>query len=768
MRPPTKHFSLTLLHSSTKTWAIPFSSSTTSLNTNTLKTSLLHINPRTSFTAYVETCNTLLKSCSTLGRIQAGTTLHGHVIKMGISSDKYIAIKLLNMYLTCKRTREVDRILDEFGGFNLVAWNYMIAAKFQEGEVDDACKVFDEMPERNEVSWSSLISGLMRYGRVEEAVLYFDRNPFRDVVSWTAMMNGFVQNGLNVEALKLFREMLEFSVVPNAVTFTSVIKACIRLSDFVFAKSLLGLIVRCGFENNVSICNSMITLSLRMGEMGIAKKVFNEMEERDVVSWTSILDVYIEMGEMEEARRIFEKMPQKNEVSWSAMIARYSQNGNAEEALNLYRQMILQGFKPNLSCYSSILTSSAILAELQLGMCIHGHTIKNGMEREAFIGTPLIDMYSKCGKIEDGRSVFDSISEKNVVSWNSMISGCSVNGQLEEAEILFEKLPNRNISSWNTMISGYIYNQHCCRALEVFREMLLSGEIPNEITLSSVLSACASLASLEKGKGMHGKIIKLGLQYKVYMGTALTDMYAKSGDIDSSRKVFNRMHEKNEISWTAMIQALAENGFAEESVHLFEKMEKTSAVIPTDLMFLAILFACAHCGLVDKAFGYFESMEKVYGIKPRGRHYTCMVDLLARSGRLSEAEAFIKAMPFQPEANAWASLLSACSRYNNEEMAKRTARKLWEFANESSVGHILLSNIYASAGRWSDVSKIRKLMKEKKLRKTGGCSWVEVKDQVHSFYSEDGAHSQSPEIYGILKHLMSEMVPVQVYLSYSD
>ncbi|KAF5204800.1 Pentatricopeptide repeat-containing protein [Thalictrum thalictroides] len=742
-----------------------FTNLTTSLKIKDMKRAIVsvsQIHRRTSLTAYVENCNSVLKTCSTQGWIQEGRSIHGHLIKMGISSNKYVAIKLLNMYLNCKRTVDVNEILAEFGGFNLVAWNCIISAKFREGDVDEACHLFDEMPEKNEVSLSSLIAGLMRYGRVDESISYFENNPFQDVVSWTAMINGFVQNGFDFEALKVFRKMRECGIMPNAITFTCVIKACIGLREFVYGRSLLSLIVRYGFDHNVSVCNSLITLSLRMGEIKLARRIFDEMEERDVVSWTSFLDVCVEMGELTEARQIFEKMRERNEVSWSTMIARYSQSGDAKskEALKLYNQMVLDGLKPNLSCLSSIISASATLLDLRLGKNIHGHMIKMGMEAEVFVGSPLIDMYCKCGKTEDGRRVFDSILERNVVSWNSMMSGYSLNGQLQEAEELFERLPKRNSVSWNTMISGYLQNKHYDKVLVVFSKMLSSGETPNGFTFSSILSACASLASLGKGKNIHGKILKLGIQYEVFLGTALTDMYAKSGDIESSRKVFNRMTEKNEVTWTAMLQALAENGFADESLNLFEEMKRTSAVAPTELMFLAVLFACSHCGLVDKAFKHFESMERVYNLKPKNRHYTCMVDLLARSGRLREAEELINDIPFQPEANAWASLLSACSTYKNEEIAERTVTKLWELANENAAGYVLLSNIYASAGRWSDVMKVRKLMKEKKLKKTGGCSWVEVRNQVHYFYCEDGNHSQSSEVYGILELLMCEMVTV--------
>ncbi|OVA19864.1 Pentatricopeptide repeat [Macleaya cordata] len=747
-RPPNSRQFLSNLSSTTLT---------TSLKTNNKKLdvgSLSSINPRTAFKAYVETCISLLKTYLNQSWIKQGRTLHGHLIKTGISSDRYVAIKLLIMYLNCKRSDEVNEILREFGGFDLVAWNCMINAHIQNCNIEEARRIFDEMPERNEVSYSTLIAGFMRLGRVDESISYFEKNPFQDVVSWTTMISGFVQNGSNLEALKLFEKMLEFGIIPNAITFTCVVKTCIGLKDFGFGRCLLGLIVKYGLKSNLSVCNSLITLHLRMGDIESARKVFDQMEERDVVSWTAILDVYVEMGNLVEARRIFDEMPERNEVSWSAMIARYSQNGDAEEALKLFHLMVLDGYKPNISCFSIVLTALASLEALPLGTNIHGHLIKIGMEEDVFIGSSLIDMYCKCGKTEDGRRVFDSLSEKNVVCWNSMASGYSLNGKLEEARELFDRIPKKNTVSWNTMISGYVQNEQCDKVFEVFDEMLFSGGIPNGSTFSSVLRACASLASLEKGKNLHGKIIKLGIQYEVFMGTALTDMYAKSGDIESSRKVFNGMHEKNEISWTAMIQGLADNGFGEEALVLFEEIEKTSAMAPTvvtELIFLAVLFACSHCGLLEKGFRYFESMERVYGIKPRGKHYTCMVDLLARSGRLNEAEEFIKVMPFQPEVNAWAALLSGCSIYKNEDIAERTVKKLWELAEENSAGYVLLSNIYASAGRWTDVSKVRKLMREKRLKKIGGCSWIELRNEVHSFYCEDGCHSQSADIYAILE-----------------
>ncbi|KAL5793219.1 hypothetical protein ACOSP7_001813 [Xanthoceras sorbifolium] len=722
-----------------------------------MKTTMKKINPKKIFNCYIGKCLSRLKNITSQNLVTQGSAVHGHLVKQGVSNERYITIKLLVMYLNSHKIVEANEILKDFNGFDLVVHNCMINANIQWGNLDQARRLFDEMPERNEVSWTTLISGLMKNGRVEESMRYFARNPFQNVVSWTAAISGFVQNGFSFEALKLFLKLLESGVKPNEVTFTSIVRACAELGDFQLAMSFVGLIVKAGFEKNVSVSNSLISLCLKMCEIDLARRVFNRMEKRDVVSWTAILDMYVEMGDLAEARRVFDEMPERNEVTWSAMIARYSQGGYHEEALKLFRQMVLDAFKPNTMCFSTVLSALSNFEALRPGMNIHAHVMKIGIVEDVFISSSLVDLYSKCGKTKDGRLMFDSIMGKNVVTWNSMIGGYSLNGEMEEAKKLFDIMPQRNDVSWSGIIAGYLEHKQFDKVFEVFNGMLLSGQIPNKSTFSSLLCASAGLASLEKGKDLHGKVIKLGFEYDIFVGTALTDMYAKSGDIESAKRIFDRMPEKNEISWTVMIQGLAESGFVEESLILFEEMEKTS-VAPNDFMLLSVLFACSHSGLVDKGLQYFNSMETVYHIKPKEKHYTCVVDMLSRSGRLSEAEDFINSMPFQPEYNALAALLSGCKTYKNEEIAERTTKKLLELVDKNSSGYVLLSNIYASAGRWVDVMNVRKLMREKGLKKSGGCSWIEVRNQVHSFYSEDGTHYQSAELYGLIELLRSEML----------
>ncbi|KAJ8750112.1 hypothetical protein K2173_014027 [Erythroxylum novogranatense] len=725
-----------------------------------LKT-LLPLKPEKNFKSYVETCVSILKNLTNQWAVTQGSVLHGHLLKKGVFSERYIAVKFLIMYLNSRKSAEANEIVKEFNGFDVIVHNCLISANLKGGNLDKARKLFDEMPERNEVSWTALISGFMRYGKVEESMWYFERNPYQNVVSWTAAICGFVQNGFSFEGLKLFLKLLESGVRPNKVTFTSVIRACAELGDFKMGMSILGLIVKTGLESNVSVSNSLITFFFRMAEITLARRVFDEMKERDVVSWTAILDIHVEMGDLLEARRIFDEMPERNEVAWSAMIARYGQSGYPEESLELFRRMVEEGVRPNVFCFSFVLSALASMKAMGTGMSIQGHLIKTGMGKDVSCSISLIELYSKCGEIKDARVVFDLILQKNVVSWNAMISGYSLNGKIEEAQKYFSIMPARNNVSWSIMIAGYLDNKEFDKVFEVYNEMLLVGESPNKSTFSSLLCACASIPSLEKGKDLHGKAVKLGFQLDVFVGTALIDMYAKAGDIESSKLIFNSMPKKNEISWTAMLQGLAESGFVEESLKLFQEMERSSSVSPNELMLLSVLFACSHSGLVDKGLEYFNSMETVYGIKPKARHYTFVVDMLCRAGRLSEAEDFIESMPFQPETNAWAALLSGCKTYKKEVLAEKVANKLSKMAEKNPAACVLLSNIYASSGRWKDVVNVRKLMKEKNLKKSGGCSWVELRNQVHSFYSEDGSHSQSADIRDILELLRFEMRPFQ-------
>ncbi|XP_037422324.1 pentatricopeptide repeat-containing protein At2g13600-like [Triticum dicoccoides] len=724
------------------------------------------------FKSYAETCATLLRLCratatshaapasssSSSDRLPLALSLHAHTVRSGVAADRSVASHLLTTYAAFARAAERDRAFGDCVAADAACsftYDFMVSEHVKAGDIASARRLFDGMPERSVVSYTTMVDALMKRGRVAEAVELYEQCSSGSVAFFTATISGFVRNELHHNALAVFRKMVSCRVRPNGITFVCMIKACVGAGEFGLAMSIVGLAIKSNFfESSIEVQNSLITLHLRMGDADAARKVFDEMDVKDVVSWTALLDVYSESGDLDGARRVLDAMPERNEVSWGTLIARHEQRGNAAEAVKLYSQMLADGCRPNISCFSSVLSACASLEDLRGGARIHARSLKMGSSTNVFVSSSLIDMYCKCNKCRDAQTIFDTLPQKNIVCWNSLVSGYSYNGKMVEAMYLFKKMPARNLASWNTIISGYAQNRQFVDALKSFNAMLASGQVPGEITFSSVLLACANLCSLVTGKMAHAKTIKLGIEESIFIGTALSDMYAKSGDLQSSKRMFYQMPERNDVTWTAMIQGLAENGFAEESIILFEDMMATG-MKPNEHTFLALLFACSHGGLVEQAMHYFEKMQ-AWGISPKEKHYTCMVDVLARAGRLAEAEALLMKTPSKSEANSWAALLSACNTYRNEEIAERAAKRLHELEKDNTAGYVLLSNMYASCGRWKDAARIRVLMKGTTLKKDGGCSWVQVRGQYHAFFSWEAKHPLSMEINEILDLLMWE------------
>jgi pentatricopeptide repeat protein len=276
------------------------------------------------------------------------------------------------------------------------------------------------------------------------------------------------------------------------------------------------------------------------------------------------------------------------------------------------------------------------------------------------------------------------------------------------------------------------------------------------MTITSVLSACARLSALKHGKEIHHYIIRFWFESHVFVGSALIDMYSKCGSIEVARHLFDKLSERNIVSWNAMIAGYAMHGHGEDALSLFHQMQQAD-IDPDHITFIALLSACSHAGLIDEGWHYFISMSREYHITPKVGHYSCMVDLLGRAGRLDEAREFIDKMPFEPNADVWGALLGACRIHSNIELGKFVAERLFELQPENPGFYVVMSNIYAAAGRWEDVEKVRTMMKDRGLKRRPGCSWIEVKDKVHAFNVGDKSHPQSEEIYAMLDHLGGQM-----------
>lgn len=448
--------------------------------------------------------------------------------------------------------------------------------------------------------------------------------------------------------------------------------------------------------------------------------------------------------------------------------------------------MVCSDSKPNKFTYPMLFKASMVVKCVEIGVQIHCHVVKNGFMEDGYVKSAGIQMYSsfgrvnearmileygksdcvcfnamidgyvKCGEIESARDLFESMMEKNVGSWNVMVSGLAKCGMVKEARDLFNEMPKRDEVSWSAMIDGYNRNGCFKEALEIFREMQREKVKLEKFLLSSVALACANVGSLDQGKWIHGYARRNSIELDGVLGTSILDMYAKLGRLDLAWDVFETMKTKEISSWNAMIGGLAMHGRANDAIDLLLQMEK-QRLKPNEITFVGILNACAHGGLVDLGLEYFNRMKEVHGIEPTVHHYGCMVDLLGRAGQLAEAEELISEMPMTPSPAVWGALLGACRVHGYIEMGERIGKILINLDPQNGGRYALLSNIYAKAGRWEEVEKLRAIMKEKGVRTSTGRSTIDLDSVVHEFKIGESDHPQTREIYAMVEEMIKKL-----------
>lgn len=474
---------------------------------------------------------------------------------------------------------------------------------------------------------------------------------------------------------------------------------------------------------------------------------------------TKMVDVCNHHGETEYASLLFKSVVDPNAFLYNAMIRAYKHNKVYILAITVYKQMLAHsspGETPNFPdkfTFPFVIKSCAGLVCYDLGMQVHGHVIKFGPNSNTVIENSLVEMYVKCDSLDDAHRLFDEMIERDSVSWNTLISGHVRLGQMRRARAIFEEMQDKTIFSWTAIVSGYARIGCYADALEFFRRMQMVGIQPDEISLVSVLPACAQLGALELGKWIHFYADKAGFLRNICVCNALIEMYAKCGSIDQGRHLFDQMKERDVISWSTMIAGLANHGRAKEANELFQEMQKAK-VEPNIITFVGLLSACAHAGLLDEGLSYFESMQRDYGIEPGIEHYGCLINLLGLSGRLDQALDVVKKMPMKPDSAIWGSLLSSCRTRGNLKIAVIAMENLLELEPDDTGNYILLSNLYADLGNWDGVSRMRKLIRSKSMKKTPGCSSIEVDNMVQEFASGDDSKPFSKAIHSVLKLLL--------------
>lgn len=534
-------------------------------------------------------------------------------------------------------------------------------------------------------------------GKLPDAVKVFDEMPTRDSISWNALIGGFMRNGMFSVGFSYFKAMcLVGDCKFDKATLTTILSACDGLELCCVIKMIHGLAFLSGYEQEITVGNALISSYFKCGNFGLGRQVFDEMRERNVITWT-------------------------------AVISGLAQNGHYGHSLQLFREMMSFGsVEPNSLTYLSLLTACSGLEALEEGCQIHGLLLKLGIQSDLCIGSALMDMYSKSGSIGDAWKIFESAEKLDMVSLTVILSGFTQNGCEEEA-------------------------------IWIFLKMLKTGIEIDENVVSAVLGVFGADTSLRLGQQVHAFVVKKNFSYNPFVSNGLINMYSKCGALDESVKVFDRMQEKNSVTWNSMIAAFARHGDGSKALRLYENMELEGAK-PTDVTFLSLLHACSHVGLVKKGMEFLESMTKDHRMNPRSEHYACVVDMLGRAGLLSEARNVIEKLPERPGLLMWQALLGACSLYGDSEMGKYAAEHLFSESPQSPVPYVLLANIYSSEGNWKERARTIRKMKEVGMAKETGISWIEIDKKVHSFTVGDKMHPQAEIIYRVLMELFVVMV----------
>ncbi|GKA72028.1 pentatricopeptide repeat-containing protein [Tanacetum coccineum] len=624
----------------------------------------------------------------------------------------------------------------------------------------------------------------------------------KDLVTWSAMISCFSHNGMESQALLTFVEMLKHGEYPNQYCFSAAIQACCSKEYARIGGTVFGFVIKTGYFGS------------------------------DVCVGCALIDLFTKgFGDLESAKKVFDQMPERNSVTWTLMITRYGQLGCHEDGIGLFLRMLLGGFMPDRFTLSSVVSACAELGFVSVGQQLHSWVVKMGLCLDVYVGCSLLDMYAKCDTkepMEDARKVFERMRDHNVTTWTAMITGyvqsgdldrtaielyckmitqgdvfpnhftyssllkacgslsnleagrqihnhavksglVSVNcvgnslismyarsGSMEDAQKAFEILLEKNLISYNAIVDGYVKNTSSDDAFKMFNKVEETKTGVDSFTFASLLSAAASLGAVGKGEEIHARLVKAGLDSIQRVCNSLISMYSRCGDIEAAARVFDKMKERNVISWTSIITGYAKHGLAKSALEKFDQMLK-AGVKPNEVTYIAVLSACSHVGMVDEGLKHFSSMYSEHKITPKMEHYACVVDLLGRSGSLDKAVEFIKSMPLKADALVWRTLLGACQVHGNTELGKLCAEMITEQDPDDPSAYILLSNLYASKGQWEKVVKIRKTMKERNLIKEAGCSWIEAENQSHKFYVGDTFHPRAHEIYKELDQLVTDI-----------
>ncbi|KAI5070869.1 hypothetical protein GOP47_0015212 [Adiantum capillus-veneris] len=667
-----------------------------------------------------------LWACSKNKDLSRGTSIHIELQRRGLAEKMY-ADALVTMYAKCGELPKAQALLHTHNSSSVIPWTALIASYARDGQGQNALHCFKQMRqegippdvvtyscvlkacaltgaiekgkefhkeisrqgllEHNVVLGTALVDMYAKCGDLSQAHSVLQKLPSRNVVSWSALIAGYAQKGQGRQALDCFVQMQREGILPNAVTYVSVLKACAVIGALDKGKQIHDEILRQG------------------------------LLAQNIILGNALVDMYAKCGALPQARSVLERLSSRDVVSWSALITGYVQEGQGQEALKCFEQMQSEGIALDATTYLCILKACAVIGAVNKGKQIHEEILRKGLlEHDIVLGNALVDMYAKCGA-------------------------------LSQAQSALEKLRFRDVVSWSALITGYVKNEQGQHALDCFEGMQREGIRPNSVTYMSLLKACALIGAIDKGKKIHDEVSRQGLlEHDILLGGALVDMYAKCGALPQAQSVMEKLPFHDVVSWSALIAGYAQKGQGEQALNCFEEMQREG--IPPDLVtFLCLLNLCNHQGLVEKAQELFNNMEATYGLKPDVDCFTCMVDLLGRAGHLDKAVEVLQKMPFPANSSTWLCLLGACRKWVDVNVGIWAFEQAVELDRCNASAYRVMVSIYEAAGMPEKAKDIEALRIQNRAWKQPGRSlWMASNNLAHEFCVGDSEHVQSKEI----------------------
>ncbi|XP_062108461.1 pentatricopeptide repeat-containing protein At5g19020, mitochondrial-like [Humulus lupulus] len=635
-----------------------------------------------------------LRTISSISDVFLGQQIHSRVLKSGLGFNTFITNSLISMYAKC-------------------------------GVIEDARSLFDSCASLDTVSCNIMISGYVKSGNLNNARQLFEIMPWKDCISYTTMIMGLARNECWTEAIEAFKDMKSAGILPSDLTMLNIISACSHIGGIWDCRILHALLIKLQLLRFDFVSTNLLNLYCACSSVGEARILFDEMPELDIVSWNAMLNGYTKAGLVDVAKQFFETIPTKDVVSWGTMIDGFVQLERLTEALTAFRAMLSTGLRANDVMVVDLVSACGRFTAFAEGLQFHAMIVKESFDCYDFIQATIINFYSACGRTILARLQFEIGIQDHLPSWSALIAGYIKNGMIDQARGLFDEMPEKDVFSWSAMISGYTQNEQPYEALELFHGMKASGIEANEITMVSVLSAIASLGTLREGRLAHEYIHSNSIPLNDILMTAIVDMYAKCGSINTAVEIFHQFCDKvSTISlWNAIICGLAIHGQAKLSLEIFSDLQGRHIEL-NSITFIGVLSACCHAGLVEVGQRHFKSMKNVYNIEPDIKHYGCMVDLLGRAGRLEEAEDLIKSMPMEADFVLWGTVLAACRTHGNIEIGERAAESVARLEPSHGASRVLLGNLYADAGRYEEAFSVRRSMLVLGMMKSPGCSGI--------------------------------------------